>query len=81
MKTQAAKLGYLPPILLTHVFDVLVVPILEDGCEVWGWMSCPEIHREFCKFALNVPTSATNLRIYGEMGRFFFKCKKIYQSN
>ena len=36
-------------------------------------MSCPElekIHRQFCKFALNVPISATNLGIYGELGRF-----------
>ena len=73
MKTQTAKLGYPPPILLTNVFDVLVVQILDYGCEIWGWMSCPElekIHGQFCKFALNVPTSATNLRIYGELGRF-----------
>ena len=42
-------------------------------------MSCPElekIHRQFCKFALNVPTSATNLGIYGELGRFPLNVKR-----
>ena len=79
MRTQSAKLGYPPPILLTHIFDVLVVPILEYGCEIWGWMSCPElekIHRQFCKFALNDPTSATNLGIFGELGRFPLNVKR-----
>ena len=27
------------------------------------------IHRNFCKFALGLPTSATNLACYGELGR------------
>ena len=79
MRTQTAKLRYPPPILLTHIFNVLVVPILEYGCEIWGWMSCPElekIHRQFCKFVLNVPISATNLGVYGELGRFPLNVKR-----
>ena len=27
------------------------------------------IHRKFCKFALNLPLSPTNLGVYGELGR------------
>ena len=29
-----------------------------------------QVHRRFCKFALGLPQSATNLAIYGELGRF-----------
>ena len=54
MRTQTAKLRYPPPILLTHILNVLVVPI----------------------FALNVPISATNLGIYGELGRFPLNVKR-----
>ena len=50
---------------------------------IWLWSlgveSCPElekIHRQFRKFALNVLTSATNLGIYGELGRFPLNVKR-----
>ena len=47
MRTQTAKLRYPPPILLTHIFNVLVVPILEYGC----FAISLEIFLHFCIYS------------------------------
>ena len=64
-----------PPFLMCRLFDALVTPILEYGCQLrdlfkQGTIKKFEIlHRKFCKFILNVPASTTNVGIYGEFGR------------
>ena len=61
MMTRMANLGFPPPLILCHVFDTLVVPIMEYSCEIWGWMESNELeqlHRKFCKYVLNVQTTA-----------------------
>ena len=58
--------------MLSHLFDSLVRPVLEYGCETWGYVKAEEIekvHRKFIKFALGLPSTAANLAIYGEVGR------------
>ena len=55
-------------------FDALITPILEYGSQIWDFQSrrlseIEIIHRKFCKFILNVPSSATNAGVYGELGR------------
>ena len=70
--TKASRLYYPKPALLGHLFDSLVRPILEYAGEIWDGSIAEEIervHRRFCKFALGLPQSATNLAIYGELGR------------
>ena len=70
--SRMARLNYPPPTILCHLFDALVLPVLEYGSEVWGWNNYNAIeliHRKFCKFALNLPSSATNLGVYSELGR------------
>ena len=60
------------PSLLCHLFDSLIRPIANYGCEVWGHVKAEDlevVHRKFCKFALGVPNTATNLAVYGELGR------------
>ena len=34
------------------------------------------VHRKFCKFALGVPNTATNLAVYGELGRVPLEIKR-----
>ena len=58
--------------MLCYLFDALVRPVLEYGNVVWGCYPAEELeilHKRFCKFALGVPRSATNLACYGELGR------------
>jgi len=69
---KAPKLQFPNPIVLSHLFDSLVRPVLEYGCETWGYVKAKEIekvHRKFIKFALGLPSTAANLAIYGEIGR------------
>ena len=68
--SRIVRLKYPPAVILCHLFDALVLPVLEYGGEVWGWNNCNAIeliHRKFCKFALNLPSSATNLGVYSEL--------------
>ena len=89
LKNQAKKalmqkvvyLDYPPPFLLLKLFDSLITPILEYGCQIWGHMALNNteielIHRKFCKFILNMPSSATNISIYGELGRIPLKIRR-----
>ena len=67
------------PSLLCHLFDSLIRPIANYGCEVWGHVKAEDlevVHRKFCKFALGVPNTATNLAVYGELGRVPLEIKR-----
>ena len=68
----ASKLSFPKPTLLCHLFDSLVRPVADYGSEIWGNTQAEElelIHRKFCKFALGLPTTASYLACYGELGR------------
>ena len=44
------------------------------GCQLWDFQAGNNseieiMHRDFCKFILNVPPSATNVGVYGGLGR------------
>ena len=69
----ASKLSFPKPTLLCHFFDSLVRPVADYGNEIWGHTQAEElelIHRRFCKFALGLPRTTTNLACYGELGRY-----------
>ncbi len=69
---SAARLNFPSPRILSHLFDTLVRPITEYASEIWSLCEAEElevIHRRFCKFALGLPTSITNLAVYGDLGR------------
>ena len=58
--------------MLSHLLDSLVRPVLEYGCETWGYVKAEEIEKarhKFIKFALGLPSTAADLAIYGEIGR------------
>ena len=65
-------LGHPKSTTLLYLFDTLVRPITEYGCEVWASDKAEEmekVHKRFCKFALGLPTSACNAAVYGDLGR------------
>ena len=52
-------------------YNALITPILEYGSELWDHQSrenldIEKIHRKFCKFILNVPSTTVNSAVYGE---------------
>ena len=70
--------------LLCHLFDALVMPAMNYGCEVWGvdWLSkmCKDgnfasgeaeevIHRRFLRHCLGVCKSTTTAVMYKDFGR------------
>ena len=55
------------------MFDAFVLPILNYGCEVWGFnvhRELERVHLTFCKRILGVKDSASLAGVYGELGRF-----------
>ena len=72
LKKALQNLHYPSPAISCFLFDALVCPIMEYGCEVWIATAgeCLEmVHKTFCKYALGLPISATNVACYGELGR------------
>lgn len=56
-----------------QLFDAFVCSILNYASEVWGHTKSKDlerIHLKFCKKLLNVKISASNVIVYGELGRF-----------
>ena len=41
--SKIVRLNYPPLTILCHLFDALVLPVLEYGSEVWGWSNCNAI--------------------------------------
>ena len=78
----ASKLSFPKPTLRSHLFDSLVRPVADYGNEIWGHTQAEElelIHRRFCKFALGLPRTTTNLACYGELGRYPLKIRRNVQ--
>ena len=74
-----SHLSHPNPSLQCYLFDSLVRPVAEYGCEIWGYARAEElevIHQRFCKFALGVPITITNLACYGKLGRFPLTIKR-----
>lgn len=54
------------------LFDKLIVPILNYGCEVWGFCRADQVervHMKYCKSVLRMRQSSGNYFCYGELGR------------
>ena len=55
-----------------ELFYKLISPILNYGCEVWGFFqanSDERVHKQFCKQILGVKKATQNDFVYGELGR------------
>lgn len=54
------------------LFDSLILPILNYGCEIWSFSKSQDaerIHLKFLKQILGVRKQTCNLAVYGELGR------------
>lgn len=63
----------LPVDIQLKLFDALVSPILQYGCEVWSNENCDlleKVHLRFCKYVLNVNNNTYKNMVYGELGRY-----------
>ena len=50
----------------------MILPVLSYGCELWGHVVDPEMEAtemHFLKYILNLPPSATNMAVRGELGQ------------
>ena len=55
-----------------YLFDSYVLPVLNYGCEIWGFHAAPDIekvHTDFIKQALGVCKRSPNAMLYFEVGR------------
>lgn len=64
-----------------QLFDVMVLPILNYGSEIWGFHKAPDIerlHTKFLKQLMGVRQQTVNSVVYGELKRFPLRvCRKI----
>jgi len=51
------------------LFDVMILPLLCYGRELWGQALNPELEAIEIHFLLNLPQSATNMAVRGELGQ------------
>ena len=66
------KFTFIPPKHKLELFDKLITPILNYGCEIWGFIqgnSLERVHLQFCKQLLGVKKSTQNDFVYGVLGR------------
>ncbi len=59
------------PSIQINMFNSMIQPILNYGCEVWGLRRADpmdKFHRAFLKFILRVKKSTPNCFVYGELG-------------
>ena len=67
------KVMQVPIKIMFNLFDAFVQPILNYGCEIWGFASAENIervHRKFCKWLINVKMSTNTLSLAGEFLAF-----------
>ena len=56
-----------------ELFDILIVPILTYGSEIWSFEEdqlLEKLHLKFCKYVTGLKKSTPNVMVYGELGRF-----------
>lgn len=72
IKKFVAKTGIRQPYILFKIFDSCILPILNYGCEIWGFheaRDAEKVYHDFCKFVAGLPTTTPNLAARGEFGR------------
>jgi len=71
---KIAKALSFTTVMQCHVQTIysIVLPVLCYGAEVWGTVKFEEIEKvqfQFCKFILQVPTTASTTAVMAELGR------------
>ena len=79
MNRYLYKFTYHSPKHTLELFDKLKTPILNYGCEVWGFIqanAAERVHLQFCKRLLGVKKTTQNDFIQGELGRTNFLTRR-----
>ena len=79
MNKYLYKFTYISQKHILEQFDKLIMPILNYGCEVWGFIpanSIERVHMQFCKRLLGVKKNTQNDFVYGELGRTNCRSKR-----
>ena len=59
--------------IICYLFDTYVLSVLNNRCEIWGYIKAENVervHRKFCKRLLGVKNSTNNLAVHSDLGRF-----------
>jgi len=74
LRRRCVKLRISDPALQCQLFDALIKPVLNYGCEVWSDHIAREqlevVHRAFLKSLLGVSTTTSSYVVLAEFGRF-----------
>ena len=75
MRRRCMFISLSDPTSICKLFDILVLPILAYGCQVWAIdpkvaENAEKLHRLFLKQLLGVRKSTTNLIVLADFGRF-----------
>ena len=79
MNKYLYKFTYISPKHILELFDKLIMPILNYGCAVWGFIpanAIERVHMQFCKRLLGVKKNTQNDFVYGELGRTNCRSKR-----
>ena len=80
LKSYIVKFPNMSIIHQLNLFDKLVEPVLSYGCEIWGMENAnilENIYLQFCKQLLGVRRQTQNNFIYGELGQFPLKIRRL----
>ena len=70
---KQARKESLPIDIQFEMFDLMVLPVILYGCEIWGsanLLVLERLHLKFCKMILKLKRSTPDVMVYGESGRF-----------
>ena len=70
--SKVRKIGSISVPDLCYIFSALVEPVMLYGSELWGTLVVDAMEKlllKFCKYALYVPTTCSNMAVLGELGR------------
>jgi hypothetical protein len=82
MRVLLRKCVGLTPKHQCSLFDRMISPILNYGCEIWGLNKADpieKVHVGFCKNILHVKSTTQNGVIYGELGRYPLLLNRQYR--
>ena len=68
------NIGVTPPLIMSHIFETVIMPILTYGSDVWGYnkVACTMLDKVFLRITrciLGIKSTTSNLIGIGECGR------------
>lgn len=82
IRNRIRDIGQLSPLVMLHLFETLVKPIITYGSEIWGILPkamtlADKLFLQYTRNILNIKTSTSNIITYGECGKIPPSCSII----